>query len=326
MKKLTLLVVICFTSQICLAQITTTLVVAPQPPAAMLTWNTKHLTFIISNQGAVSGRQAVIKTELKTVDGTVIATTNLAKARVITIPPGSLILGAADVIPFEAMVFTGKYKASIDKTGKLPADNYQLCVQLVTPVDYIPFIEPKCRNFTLASFQLPIPVMPANEEVMDAVKAQTAITFRWTPVAPKPSEMVKYIVTVFEVQAQQTPMQALRSNQPLLTKEVIGTTQFIWQPQLSFTEFGTGTHKNKVEHWGDPHENPKGKMVMDSIDATTFIWTIQTTDLQGRPIGDGNINGDGISEPNFFTVISDRRKNPLGPPARVLYLNRKNND
>jgi len=211
----------------------------------------------------------------------------------------------------DVMVFTGKYKASLDKTGKLPSENYQLCVQLVTPVDYVPVSEERCRSFNLAAYQLPIPVMPANEEVMDATKAQTAITFRWTPVTPRPTEQVIYIVNVFEVLERQSPMQALRSNQPLLTKEVIGTTQFIWQPQLSFaatTDTANNPGNNKVETWGDPHENLNGKAVLDSISASTFIWTIRTTDARGVPFGDGNINGDGISQPNVFTVIRDGGK------------------
>ncbi|MGB3007303.1 MAG: hypothetical protein WBC06_12385 [Chitinophagaceae bacterium] len=320
MKKILLIAAIYFTGNNCLAQFTTNLIVTPQPPGSLLNWGTKDLTYIVSSPGGAT-RQVVIKATLKTPDGTA-ATTNLAKARIITLGSGNLIFYAADVIPLTAMVFSGKYKTSMDKTGKLPADNYQLCVQLVTPTDYIPVSEERCRSFTLASFQLPIPVSPANEEVMDAIKAQTAITFRWTPVTPRPSEPVRYIVTVFEVLEKQTPMQALRSNQPLLTKEVMGTTQFIWQPQLSFMSKEKPADTVKIHISGDPHVSEK--LAMDSIGATTFIWTIQTTDSRGVPFGDGNINGDGISEPNFFTIISDRRKNPKGPPAKVLYMNSRN--
>ena len=105
-------------------------------------------------------------------------------------------------------------------------------------------------------------------------------------------------------------MQALRSNQPLVSREVIGTTQFIWQPQLAFMQNG-----------GD-----EGHLVstVDSIAATRYIWTIQTTDLQDVPFGDGNVNGDGISEPNVFTIIRDKRKDKSGMPARQYYLEHRN--
>ncbi len=319
MKKIFIIAAICFTSSICLAQFNTTLVVVPQPPGTLINWGTKELTYLISTQPGAPGRNFIVKAELKESNGTVVATTNLAKARVRTMGPATLILYAADVIPLEVMVFTGKYKSSLERSGKLPAGNYELCLQLVTPIDFLPVSEVRCRNFTLAAFQLPIPVMPANEEVLDAEKAQTSIMFRWTPVAPRPAEQVKYIVTLFEVLDRQTPMQALRSNQPLLTKEVIGTTQYIWQPQLSFAKTKIWTND------ADSIYSKEDKAILDSVDASTFIWTIQTVDSRGVPFGDGNINSDGISEPNTFTVIRDKRKIKTGPPARIIYLNSMKN-
>ncbi len=319
MKKIFLIAAIFLTGYVCLAQLTTTLVVVPQPPGALINWGTKELTYIISNQVGSAPRSFIVKVELKESNGTVAATTNLAKARVRTMGPATLILYAADVIPLDAMVFNGKYKLSLERSGKLPAGNYELCLQLVTPIDFLPVSEIRCRNFTLAAFQLPIPTIPANEEVLDAEKAQTAVMFRWTPVAPRPAEQVKYIVTVFEVLDRQTPMQALRSNQPLLTKEVIGTTQYIWQPQLSFAK--TKIWKNDA----DSLYSKEDRAVLDSVDASMFIWTIQTVDSRGIPFGDGNVNSDGISEPNTFTVIRDRRKIKTGPPARIIYLNKRRN-
>ena len=319
MKKIFLIAAIFLTGYVCLAQLTTTLVVVPQPPGALINWGTKDLTYIISNQVGSAPRSFIVKVELKESNGTVAATTNLAKARVRTMGPATLILYAADVIPLDAMVFNGKYKLSLERSGKLPAGNYELCLQLVTSIDFLPVSEIRCRNFTLAAFQLPIPTIPANEEVLDAEKAQTAVMFRWTPVAPRPAEQVKYIVTVFEVLDRQTPMQALRSNQPLLTKEVIGTTQYIWQPQLSFAK--TKIWKNDA----DSLYSKEDRAVLDSVDASMFIWTIQTVDSRGIPFGDGNVNSDGISEPNTFTVIRDRRKIKTGPPARIIYLNKRRN-
>lgn len=329
MKKLLLIATICLTSHICLAQFAPTLVVMPQPPASIFSWGTKELTYIVAGgQPGAPPRQAVIKATLTSADGTVAATSNLAKAKVRLVGQGTVIFYAADVIPSDVMVFNGKFKASMDKTGKLPSGNYQLCVQLVTPTDFIPISEERCRTFNLASFQLPIPVMPANEDVLDAEKAQSIIMFRWTPVTPRPADQVRYIVTVFEVLDKQTPMQALRSNLPLLKKEIIGTTQFNWQPQLSFikTKIWDDPHtdslvaaRNRITNSANPPENSDERMSPDSIDATTFIWTIQTVDSRGVPFGDGNINGDGISEPNVFTVIKDRRKIKTGPPARVIY-------
>ncbi len=324
MKKLFLIAAICFASHIGIAQFNTTLVVNPNPPGSLLSWGTKDLTYIISGSAGAAG-DVLIKATLRTTDGAVAATTNLSKARVIRINPatGTLILYAADVIPLEAMTFNGKFKTSMDRSGKLPAGSYQLCVQLVRPVDFLPMSQEQCRTFTLAAFQLPIPMMPANETVLDIEKAKATITFRWTAVAPRPAEILTYRVTVFEVLENQTPMQALRSNQPLLAKDITGTTQYIWQPQLGLTicckgdpDFDLRMKKDMIKPVG-PDMDP---------DAYAFIWTIQTFDSRGVPFGDGNINGDGISEPNLFFI--DRRPIPMrksGPPSRINNMKGKRN-
>ena len=357
MKKIFLSIAALVVSAGSFAQLTTTLVVSATPPGTIIDWSTKKetLTYIVANQtGAV--RRAVIKAELRTTDGTLAASSNLAKAAIISFANGTTVLSAADVIPLEVMVFNGKFRSTLEKTGKLPADNYQLCLQLVNPGDFIPVSEQRCRNFSIAAFQLPIPVMPANETILDIEKAKTAITFRWTPVAPTPNQPVTYRVTVFEVLPGQTSMQALRSNQPLLAKDIIGTTQYIWQPQLGLTicckdgdvtgdeknintsEAGVGTGKDRKIITKDQDSSAqknintseagvgtgKDKMQKEN-DAYVFIWTIQTFDQQGRPFGDGNINGDGISEPAVLFI--DRRPINLrksGPPSRTIYLNNMN--
>lgn len=282
MKKLFIICVIIGSAIAAAAQFTTTLVVSPQPPASLISWTQKNVSFIVINQSGAT-RQAKIKAELKTTDGTVVGVTNLAKARVINVGFGNEIFSVDDVFSPALMQFSGKVKTAIDKTGKLPSDNYQLCVRLVTPTDYIPFTEERCRNFTVAALQLAIPVMPANETVLKPEAAQSVITFRWTPVTPIPSAPVTYRLLVFEVPDKQTPMQALRSNMPLLQKDIIGTTQYIWQPQLAMM----------------------GRYQKDSVtsqEKRTFIWTLQCLDSNGQPLGDGHTNGDGISEPGIFYV------------------------
>jgi hypothetical protein len=281
MKKLVFIAALYLLGSDSMAQFNTNIVVSPQPPGSIFNWGTKDMTYVVSSATGV-GRRVVIKATFKTSDGTVVGSTNLAKARVINLTGGNQFFYAADVIPADVMAFTGKYKVSLDKTGKLPSDNYQLCVQLVTPIDYLPMSEERCRSFNLAAFQLSIPVMPANDMELDAKIAQTAITFRWTPVTPRPVFPVTYRILVFEVLPSQQPVQALRSNQPLLDKNVIGTTQYIWQPQLGMINVGAGK---------------------DSVATSKqFIWTIQALDQQGHPFSDGNVNGDGVSEPAIFRI------------------------
>ena len=289
MKKILFTAITAFIYTIAVGQLTSNLILQAQPPAQLSEWGNRRevLTLIVSAPGAIAG-PFKLKTEIKLLDGTVIASADLARTPVFTPnSTGTTILFANDVMPLEFMIFTGKYKTSLQRTGKLPADNYTLCVQPVAPTDYHPLGEVQCKNFYLATTQLPILMKPYNEEVLDAKKAQTAITFRWTPVIPRQTSPVTYRLQVFEVLPTQSPVQALRSNQPLLDKEIFAATQYIWQPQLSFM----------------PYDN-------ETVKLPTFIWTIQSLDKAGLPVTQTDGNGEGRSEPLIFFVDPDKNKKP----------------
>ena len=288
MKKLMLISFLTLVTLCGFSQITVSLFVNTTPPGTLSEWSNRKetLTYLVNYRASGAVQPVKIKTEIKLTDGTVAATTNLATARAIQLKDGNNIFSAAEVLPLESMIFNGKYKTRFQSTGKLPSDNYQLCVTLVNASDYTPVSEERCRSFFLAALQLPIPVMPASEMTLSQEKAQSAIIFRWTPAVPTPSSPVVYRVQVFQVLNDQTPMQAFRSNLPVLDKAVTSTTQYIWQPQLSMLPYASQTDSAFIE-------KDKGLI---------FIWTIQATDAAGNPLSDGNINGDGRAEPSIFFV------------------------
>jgi hypothetical protein len=292
MKKLISTAIAIFIVATGTAQIKFNLIVNAQPPAQLTEWGNRRevlMLIVTGPPGAPGGGQFKIKTEIKTTDGTVIGNADLARTPVFTLnstgtqPP----LVANDVMPLEFMVFTGKYKTSLERTGKLPADNYIICARPVNIIDYTPLGEEICKNFYLASTQLPILMKPYNEEVLDAKKAQTAIIFRWSPVVPTQPSPVTYRIQVFEVLPTQSPVQALRSNQPLLDKEVLAATQFIWQAQLAFLPYDDETKK-----------------------LPTFIWTIQSLDASHNPVTRTDGSGEGRSDPFIFFVNPDKNKKP----------------
>jgi hypothetical protein len=292
MKKLISTALAIFIVATAMAQIKFNLIVNAQPPAQLSEWGNRREVLMLSvtgQPGAPGGGQYKIKTEIKTTDGTVVGNADLAKTPVFTLNSTGTptFLFANDVMPLEFMVFTGKYKTSLQRTGKLPADNYIICARPVNIIDYTPLGEEQCKNFYLASTQLPILMRPYNEEILDAKKAQTAITFRWTPVVPKATTPVTYRIQVFEVLPTQSPVQALRSNQPLLDKEVVAATQYIWQPQLTFM----------------PYDNETKKL-------PTFIWTIQSLDANHNPVTQTDGSGEGRSEPILFFVNPDKGRKP----------------
>jgi hypothetical protein len=51
------------------------------------------------------------------------------------------------------------------------------------------------------------------------------VTFRWTPVVPKPQEPVTYRMKVWQLMQGQSGSQAMKSNQPIITKDVDNLTE-----------------------------------------------------------------------------------------------------
>jgi hypothetical protein len=266
------------------AQLTANLILNPRPSARLADWALQKgtVTYLVSNIGAQGGTRLVkFKTELKNSDGSIVATTDLNKAPIVSIKDGSSVYDAGTVFPLEIQLFDSKTQNLLNLTGKISTGSYQLCVQMVEPGTYAALTPAQCKSFYLASAQLPILFMPANEQVLDIKKAQTAITFRWTPLVPKPQQSgVYYRLQVFEILDNQQPMQALRANQPLLDKNVYAQTQFIWQPQLSFINADISDSASKPQK---------------------FIWSVQTLDDNFNVIGN-NGNAEGRSEPKVFTV------------------------
>jgi hypothetical protein len=293
-KKLMLAIALLYSGYLS-AQLKVNMFLAGRPPANLTEWANRKdvLTFVMGESGG-QRFDVKLKTEIKTLDGTVIGATNLNTARPFSpLPAGSTILGALDVLPMENIVFTGRYLSAIQKTGKLPADNYMLCVQLLRLPDYAPASDVVCKNFYLAAYQLPVLMIPANEQELNASVAQTAITFRWTPVVPASTTPVTYHLQVFEILENQQDVQALRSNQPLLDRNIIGATQFIWQPQMSMMPYDNESDSLSAKQSKGQNSGVKGKK---------FIWTIQTLDNAGQPLNQTDGNGESRSEPHVFYV------------------------
>lgn len=275
MKHFFLSLVLLAFSFITEAQIFISLTVNPRPVANLSAWATRRETLtLVATSPVQSGPRSVkINTTITTTSGEPVATTDMLRAPVKILQTGNTVYNAADVVNLSALIFSNTYQDKINKTGKLPIGSYQITVRLDSSSFPTPLSNTVSRTFFLAGTQLPVLMSPVDESALPAASAQTAIIFRWTTIAPKPTETVRYRIQVFEVLEAQTPIQALRSNQPLLDKEVVGLTQYIWQPQLNFIE---GNKK--------------------------FVWTIQSFDFQRQLITGDVPNGEGRSEAKTFTV------------------------
>jgi hypothetical protein len=302
MKKIFLTILTAFALLQTNAQLTTVLNVQANPSAIISSWATtpQTITLVVNNVSQLA-RPFKIKATIKTTSGDIVAITDLAKVTIYTSIGGtSNIYNALTAMPMEYLIFNGKYNSLIQRSGKLPTETYQLCIQLVNPIDYAIITQEQCKVFNIAALQLPFLVSPVSEISLDKNIAQSIITFRWTPVTPRQQQLdVTYRLQVFEVLENQKPMQAFRANMPVLDVDVKTTTQYIWRPLMSFDESvlkdSTSTDSTKTDI------------------VKTFIWTIQTltrNPITGlpTPLSSETVSGDGRSQPSIFYI---KRKNAI---------------
>jgi hypothetical protein len=151
----------------------------------------------------------------------------------------------------------------------LDPGNYSFCVHFFQPAK--PGSAPQecynevCRPFTVRgtdklAYQPPQAVSPADGTVIKEADAKKPVTFRWTPVIPKPKENVTYKLRIFEIRQGQAATAAAKSVGPLLEKVVTNQTEFVL-PSLSQLTIAKGS---------------------------SYGWYVQATNPEGTPVGGNN--------------------------------------
>lgn len=105
-------------------------------------------------------------------------------------------------------------------------------------------------------------VAPINGKYFSPDEASAGITFRWTPIVPKPQEPVIYRLKVWQLMQGQNGTQAMRSNQPIVTKDVDNITETVVS--------GIYTGPCRPPYLCD------------------FIWAVQVIDKNGAVISESN--------------------------------------
>ena len=291
--KNSLLILLILISTMVHAQVNLNINIAYPAPGYLSDWSygKSGMATIVLNQREGLQMNVKFQTQLQDANGTVIAVSNNATAAVYTIRSGANVFSLDKLLQLENLKFTdGNIIRSIQTSGKLPSGNYQLCIQLYGSYEGSSretelLKVPVCRPFTQANYQLPNLVSPVDKSWLDVKTAQSVITFRWTSIIPRMKEQVTYRLQVYEVKENQQPMQALRSNMPLLNVDV-QNTQYIWRPRLNLPERA----------------------------GSVFIWTIQTLDYKGNPVTTNDNFNLGWSEPQVFGVCNNANNaNPEDP-------------
>ena len=214
-------------------------------------------------------------------NGDAVGSSNLASSGIVTLAEGVNTFTMADALQLPNLTLSGNAQNVLRQTGRLAAGQYQLKVELYNASGEILRAQ-QTRSFFMTSYQLPVLIQPANDAELDAHIAQAVIVFRWTSLVPLSQERPSYLVQVFEVLPGQSPMQAFRSNMPILNETATtGLNQYIWRPNLS---------------------------MLDSLANKQFIWTVQTLDFKGEPFASNDANVQGRSEPAIFNIVNKSLK------------------
>ena len=66
---------------------------------------------------------------------------------------------------------------------------------------------------------------PADGNQFTGSEGSKPVVFRWTTIVPKPKEAVTYRLKVWQLMQGQNSVEAMRTNQPVITKDVVNITQ-----------------------------------------------------------------------------------------------------
>ncbi|MGZ3755512.1 MAG: hypothetical protein ACXVAY_16995, partial [Mucilaginibacter sp.] len=226
-----------------------------------------------------------ITASAKSVGGRIDPSVEESRILVIIKKGGSKICGIytssnAPAANFNSMtkVWSGSNAtALLGQDCTLPPGDYELSVQFFgySLAKQAPISEEKTKPFTIRgndqqAYQPPQLIVPARGTLFKDEDIKKPITFRWTPVTPRPATPVTYRLSVWQLMVGQTGPQAIRANQPIFTKDVENLTQAVVSNVIN-----------------GPCKPPY---------MCSYIWSVQALDREGKPIGGNN----GTSEVNDF--------------------------
>jgi hypothetical protein len=198
---------------------------------------------------------------------------------------GNTMATAKRVDPFDVRVFTtADLLGLLGNCHELKAGTYSLCVQFFN-IDKVAVSREVCKDFrvedTNIDYAPPTLITPDNGKKIPMADLAKPIQFRWTPLVPKPKEPVTYRLRVWQLMQGQNGTAAMRSNTPVIDKEVKEITQ------ATVTNILTGPCK-------PPY-------------LCDFIWNVQAINREGKPMGRNN----GFSEAWTFSADDGTASPPV---------------
>ncbi|MBX9785344.1 MAG: hypothetical protein K2X48_18825 [Chitinophagaceae bacterium] len=251
-------------------------------PAKIDDWLTVPGALLLSAQKSPQARdlKAALMIQIRS-GGAVICGTNAA--------------GARPLDPFDVRAFnTSELLGLLNNCKELKEGAYTICAQFFS-TDRKELSREVCKDFKVEGAQTteyapPALITPDNEKKLSTQQLQGPVTFRWTPLVPKPQQPVTYRLKVWQLMQGQNGTDAMRTNPPIVTKDVDNITQAVVS--------GIYTGPCRPPYLCD------------------YVWNVQALTRDGKPIG----NNNGTSEPFRFKADDDQT---ASPPKNIFPADKK---
>jgi len=198
--------------------------------------------------------------------------------------------GGMQVDEFTTRTFSAnELTSTLQGCHDLKEGSYSICVQFYN-VDRVAISNEVCKEFSVEApreieYNPPTLINPENGKVFTEAELSRPVTFRWTPVVPKPQQAVTYRLKVWQLMQGQSSTEAMRSNQPIVTKDVDNITQAVVN--------GIYTGPCRPPYLCD------------------YVWQVQSLTREGKPVG----KNEGKSESYTFKVETNTTSST--PPQLV---------
>jgi hypothetical protein len=204
---------------------------------------------------------------------------------------GNNSAGGMQVDEFTTRTFSAnELTSTLQGCRDLKEGSYSICVQFYN-VDRVAISNEVCKEFSVETprepeYTPPTLINPENGKVFTEAELSRPVTFRWTPLVPKPRDPVTYRLKVWQLMQGQNSTEAMRSNQPIVTKDVDNITQAVVS--------GIYTGPCRPPYLCD------------------FVWQVQALNREGKPMG----KNEGKSDSYTFKVESS--SNTATPPQLIV--------
>ena len=239
---------------------TITINLPPNPSSDTSQWGTGSNVFNIFVAGANMGMLmesnvlVTIKSNGSVKCGSYTPETAQSSNIINATPKSWIGPSAAALLGQECILTPGNYEICVQFYGYKSGSRNALLLEKCVPF----IIQEKIQE----NFSPPQNILPADGKKMTEAEVKGVIKFIWTPVLPKPKEQITYRLKVWQLMQGQNGTQAMKSNQPIITKDIDNLTQTVITNLIS-----------------EPCKPPY---------PCDFIWNVQALNREEKPIGGNN--------------------------------------